>query len=77
MYKQLYQAYVEDKENPQTFAGAMAAFALGSYMAYHNNYESDQKTNEIFQKLVKQMDAGIKSNPDDYEKLSNRDIKDT
>lgn len=41
MYKQLYQAYVEDKENPQTFAGAMAAFALGSYMAYHNNYESD------------------------------------
>ena len=61
MYKQLYQAYVEDKENPQTFAGAMAAFALGSYMAYHNNYESDQKTNEIFQKLVKQMDAGIKS----------------
>ena len=23
------------------------------------------------------MDAGIKSNPDDYEKLSNRDIKDT
>ena len=65
------------KENPQTFAGAMAAFALGSYMAYHNNYESDQKTNEIFQKLARQFDAGIKSNPADYEKLSLRDIKDT
>lgn len=77
MYKQLYQAYAEDKDNPQTFAGAMAAFALGSYMAYHNNYESNQKTNEIFQKLVRQFDAGIKSNPADYEKLSLRDIKDT
>ena len=77
MYQQLYQAYANDKENPKTFAGAMATFVLGSHMAYHYQFESGAETNAIFQALAKQFDRGIKDNPADYKKMSAREIKDS
>lgn len=75
MYKSLYDAYANEDENPRTINGAMAVYAVGSYVAFKNKAGDLDKLGKDLDVVAEQFERGIRKDPRPFKKATPEEIK--
>lgn len=75
MYKSLYDAYANEDENPRTINGAMAVYAVGSYVAFKNKAGDLDKLGKDLDVVAEQFERGIHKDPSHIRKVPADEMK--
>ena len=75
LYKQLYDVYAKEDENPRTINGAMAIFAVGSYVAFQNRAGDLDKLGKDLDVVADQFERGMRKDPSLFKKATPEEIK--